>query len=244
MKLDRVTITGADDSVTAADLIALSAEFPFVEWGILFSRSSHGARPRFPSSSWVTTNIPALGAADVKLCAHLCGGWVRALVLDGDFAWRACYRATGHNYARIQLNFHGEFHRQHPTFARVIEMDGRQFILQCDSVNDDAVKVLCHSEANTRERTFAVPLFDTSGGAGVLPDGWPAHWGPGIYCGYAGGLSPSNVLQQLELIEKAAPGPQPIWIDMERQVRTPDDSALDLTKVRSVLEQVAPFVSR
>ena len=31
--LDRVTITGADDSVRPTDLLELSREFPFVEWG-------------------------------------------------------------------------------------------------------------------------------------------------------------------------------------------------------------------
>lgn len=232
MKLDRVTITGADDSVDSRDLIALSAEFPFVEWGILFSRSSHGARPRYPSSSWVTTHLPALGQAGVQLSAHLCGGWVRSLVLDGDFAWRACYRATGHYFARIQLNFHGRFHEQHPAFGRVLDMDGREFILQCDGVNDEAVAQL----ANAQPRIS--PLFDQSGGAGVSPEAWPSTtWAPG-YVGYAGGIGPHNVILELERIRKVA-FDQRIWIDMERRVRTADDSALDLGLVRSVLEQVA-----
>src|SRR6187431_1164001 len=106
MKIDRITITGVDDSVSAADLIAISQRFPFVEWGVLFSRSTHGTRPRYPSSSWLTTNIPALAAAGVQLSAHLCGGWVRAMVV-GDFAWRECYQTLSPHFQRIQVNFGG-----------------------------------------------------------------------------------------------------------------------------------------
>ena len=57
MKLDRVTITGADDSVDPLQLRALSLEFPFVEWGILVSHSNtictSYPKPRFPSPKWI-----------------------------------------------------------------------------------------------------------------------------------------------------------------------------------------------
>ena len=38
MKLTRVTITGADDSVEPRALAELSEAFPFVEWGLLMSK--------------------------------------------------------------------------------------------------------------------------------------------------------------------------------------------------------------
>lgn len=50
--LERVTITGADDSTDISQLVELSQEFPFVEWGILVSRRSEGG-PRFPSREWI-----------------------------------------------------------------------------------------------------------------------------------------------------------------------------------------------
>lgn len=78
----------------------------------------------------------------------------------------------------------------------------------------------------------------------MLPeDGWPTAW-PGVRCGYAGGLSPENVLGQLDAIDASLPHPDaPVWIDMERRVRTDDDTALDLGRVRAVLKAVAPRVS-
>ena len=52
MILDRVTITGADDSIKATDLIPLSKRFPFVEWGILLSKNNEGSF-RFPTRDWI-----------------------------------------------------------------------------------------------------------------------------------------------------------------------------------------------
>ena len=48
----KVTVTGADDSVDVDGLIDLSKEFPFVEFGILLSKSSAGSA-RFPSGLWL-----------------------------------------------------------------------------------------------------------------------------------------------------------------------------------------------
>jgi phosphoribosylanthranilate isomerase len=105
------------------------------------------------------------------------------------------------------------------------------FIYQCDGVNDRWI----------RELEFGSPLFDTSGGAGVLPNRWPGAW-PGRYCGYAGGLGPDNVVEQLTRIRIAANEGERFWIDMERRVRSDDDEQFDLDKVRTVLEAVKPLV--
>jgi hypothetical protein len=45
--LERVTITGADDSTSIDEMLALSRRFPFVEWGILVSKRHEGSY-RFP----------------------------------------------------------------------------------------------------------------------------------------------------------------------------------------------------
>lgn len=241
MKLNRVTITGADDSVSPDDLVQLSREFPFVEWGILFSQSSQG-RARFPTDEWVAKLVVAGVYGDMKLCAHLCGGWVRDLVLAGNFTFKKHYPGFFSEIERVQINFHGQFHRACVGFDDILiahvhpPISDRplQFILQCDGVNDRAVDRL----AGLR---IAVPLFDQSGGGGILPRVWPLAW-PGVYCGYAGGLGPDNVAGQLKHIARAAEG-ETVWIDMERRVRSVDDSQFDLSKVRAVLEAVAGYVT-
>lgn len=52
MILDKVSITGADDSVNPKDLVELSEEFPFVEWAILLSKSRMRSN-RYPSLNWM-----------------------------------------------------------------------------------------------------------------------------------------------------------------------------------------------
>jgi hypothetical protein len=103
---------------------------------------------------------------------------------------------------------------------------GKQFIFQWDGVNS-------HLTYAAAAYGFDVAaLFDLSGGAGVLPSSWPQPTSA-FWCGYAGGLGADNVTEQLAMIESICP--RPFWIDMERRVRTQDDSALDLDAVRSVL---------
>ena len=241
MKIDRITITGVDDSVTADDLITLSTRFPFVEWGVLFSRSSHGTRPRYPSSSWLTTNIPALGAAGVQLSAHLCGGWVPPMVY-GAFPWRDCYGTLSRHFQRLQLNFAGVRYSLGNPFGELLEGDGRQFILQVDGVNDGDIMQL------VVENGLGVPLFDRSGGRGQKPATWQMPWP--VYCGYAGGLGPDNIVEQIAAFELTPEfrRDQPFWLDMESSVRSPQADVLapdlfDLVKVASVLEQVAPLIA-
>jgi len=38
MKINKITITGADDRTKISDLVQLQKDYPFVEWGILFSK--------------------------------------------------------------------------------------------------------------------------------------------------------------------------------------------------------------
>lgn len=241
MRLTRVTITGADDSVNARQLFELSRRFPFVEWGILFSRRQVGT-PRFPSARWTETQIDPLRAAGVALAAHLCGGYVREFAFANN-PWAEDHAAIVPAFRRVQLNFHAEPHVV-SGFRGVIAAaaphhDGfRQFIVQIDGVNDPALKSLALSLPPDR----VVPLFDLSGGAGVLPDAWPTAWLESA-CGYAGGLGPDNVVEQIRRIEGVTGADQEVWIDMERRVRTDDDARLDLDKVRAVLVAVEPFIA-
>lgn len=57
-----------------------------------------------------------------------------------------------------------------------------------------------------------------------------------FWCGYAGGIGPENVVEQIGNIESVCN--QAYWIDMERRVRADDDSYLNMAKVRRVLENV------
>lgn len=244
MKIDRVTITGADDSVYVWDLMALTEKYPFVEWGILFSGTRQGT-PRYPSLPWLK-ELEKEARALPQLCAHLCGRWVRNLVLGGDFTFKREHEGLWPWFKRVQLNFHGDPHKRAHGFEGAIGDEapkagslgvparvGKEFILQCDGVNDDIVDELA-------PWLPIVPLFDRSGGAGVVPKEWPKPL-PGVYCGYAGGIGPENIVDEIRRIAEVA-GNERVWIDMETRVRSNDDHRFDLEKVEECLKLAEPFV--
>jgi phosphoribosylanthranilate isomerase len=247
MILDRVTVTGADDSIKPEDLIPLSKRFPFVEWGILLSKSQEGSA-RFPTLSWMQHLLEvqeSLGDEKMALSGHLCGRWVRD-VCAGNWTFVNDRPTICHMFPRIQLNFHAQIH----TIDRQAFFEGYkkaaggpgQLIFQMDNVNNSLLKQARTIDIN------AVALFDLSGGAGILPNSWPkpecCYTGECYYTGYAGGLSPDNVAEQIEKIKLVAPGEQRIWIDCERRVRSEDDSKFDLEKVARFLENAEPYVTK
>lgn len=89
---ERVTITGADDKTSIADILELSAEFSFVEWGILVSHRQEGTY-RFPSRDWIDRFKEAAFNAKLQVSTHLCGRWVRELLL-ANCNGATCHRAS------------------------------------------------------------------------------------------------------------------------------------------------------
>lgn len=238
--LDRITITGADDSVMPADLVALSQRFPAVEWGILVSQSREGS-PRYPSSDWIRRLQGLRNRPPMSL--HLCGRYVRALLI-GEVMFP---HSLLEGFDRVQLNFHAEGADFQPTpLGQALRTLGRrQFIFQIDgaSGNKHFESVLNHDGVPLD----VVPLFDVSGGAGVLPDHWPRSvYGTGgragrmLYHGYAGGLGPHNLVEQLPAIATSAGCRH--WVDMETHVRSADDQRFDLGKVEQALRICDGFI--
>lgn len=256
MILDRVTITGADDSIRFDALEKLSLEFPFVEWGILASRSNGAGAPRFPSPRWFT-DLQGMAemTGDLKLSLHLCGRWVRDLLV-GKVTFPESHL---HCFQRVQLNFHAEGSECDPdAFNAALQTLGqRQFIFQIDGSNgNEHMESVSDAADCANQKLDAVALFDVSGGAGIVPREWPKpqyiHCVPGPegngvevfeYHGYAGGLGPDNLEYEIGRIAEAA-GDCRIWIDMETKVRSPDDQQFDLAKVRRCLEIVQPHVQQ
>jgi hypothetical protein len=240
MHLDRVTITGADESVRPEDLVRLSERYPFVEWGILVSRSRAGTS-RYPSVTWLMDlQAASRGAAPMALSLHICGHWVRHLLQGVNELPSWMPKA----FERVQLNFHAERTPcSSQAFVGALGSLGlrRQFIFQVDGVMGNR-----HLEGLPREvagkKIDAVPLFDRSGGAGLLPSSWPAPAEHSGYVGYAGGLGPENLEEQIENIARAA-GRTRFWIDMETRVRSADDRLFDLEKVERSLKTAARFVN-
>jgi hypothetical protein len=229
--LSVVTVTGADDSVDPDDLVSISRELPFVEFGVLVG--SHQGVPRFPSLAWLARLEEV--ASELYLSLHLCG---REVV---EFFERDKLQEGWHG--RCQINTHGEFLKVSTMQVRrnvgIANWRCQQVIFQLDGANDGLLRA-CRGRrlGDHLDNLNVAGLFDLSHRAGVLPEAWPRPI-PGVYCGYAGGLGPDNVARELEKISAAA-GEAPFWIDAATKLRT--DERFDLDKVRRFLEAARPFV--
>ena len=232
MKIRYVTLTGADDKTNASEMKVLSNAYPYVEWAILFSQNKTKA-PRYPSYDWVERNLPQLMGC--QLSAHLCGRWVDD-AMKGELTFMDIDDGVFFSFFdRIQLNLSGERLNKF--------LNGETKLWNCDLPE---IQIILGGPYQKCEATFpthaylshgAVPLFDCSGGRGILTKNWPkvieGEGGVPLLCGYAGGLGPENLEEQLKKIEEVV-GDNEIWIDMENNIRT--NNVFDLKKCEKVLK--------
>jgi hypothetical protein len=220
-----VTLTGADDGVEISNLVELSNEYSYVEWGILFSKSKVG-ESRYPSINW-RNNL--LNYSGMNLAAHLCGGYI-ADIFNGNFSFSRDPLFS--KFSRIQLNLGNkveealnsrEFFEAIKDCGKTIMLGGDYTDIKSDYINE-----------------YVVPLFDISGGRG-LPGVWKTPYVVNekkIFCGYAGGLGVDNIEKELNNISNINNGD--FWIDMESSLRSND--LFDLNKCKVILEKVRPWV--
>ena len=237
-----VTLTGADDSILPEQLVEISRLYPFVEWGILVSRSSTG-QVRFPSMPWIKElvrlqdELIISNKKPMNLSMHLCGSYVREILTGVDDFVLEKFSGIFNSFARVQINTHGEPHLIHDSFYEtLLEYPHQEFIFQYDNVNGKGLTLAYGNGVKCSA------LFDLSHGAGILPEQWPEIL-PEVKCGYAGGLSPENLLSQIEAIERMA-GENPIWIDMETHLFSNGGRVFDLLKCRKVLEIAKPYINQ
>ena len=140
-----------------------------------------------------------------------------------------------HGYDRIQLNLKfGDVEGKYDPaelVARVRENPQHQFILQYTHDKQGLLPLF-------RDVPNHAVLFDESAGRGISPDSWDAPLN-GHFCGYAGGMNPDNVKENLEMIKQVADG-HLTWIDMETGIRT--DDHFDMSKAERVLSIAKDYI--
>jgi phosphoribosylanthranilate isomerase len=233
MTFKYMTVTGADDDTNIRGMIELSKEYNFLEWGLLFPLLGH---PRFPSLEWFKKLKEEVKQKDVKLnlSAHLCFD-----MLDSALANKLAEDYLK-GFNRVQLNFHGIDHfwlkdELEPLFKFIETNANRKIIFQFDGVNDKWI--LEYLDINKYPNIQY--LFDTSSGAGILPNTFPMPYS-GVTCGFAGGLGPDNLKDVVTTFKETLNPTKSFWIDMETRVRT--KGKFDLNKVAQCAEIVAKTV--
>lgn len=226
MKITKVTMTGADDSIRPSELLEISRRYPFVEWGILVSRNSQDSN-RFPSKTWMN-ELAELNEGKLQLACHVCGTYVKEILM-GSWRFATELGELWNQFQRVQINTHGQKHQFEFDAITSLKKLNKEIIFQYDGINT-AILAFAISEG-----VNCSTLFDLSHGNGVLPKEWPKPI-DNVRCGYAGGLGPENIVKQIKLIESRV-GDYELWIDMETQIRSNNDQLFDLSKVVYVLDR-------
>ncbi|MNR71763.1 hypothetical protein D3C71_24410 [compost metagenome] len=236
-----VTLTGADEATDLKKLVSLAKRYEFAEWGVLYSPERAGKGGRYPSVQWLEAFAKLAKKEHLNVALHICGKAVQDL-LEGVTAYNwnnrpaaiaRLFELAG-QFGRVQINVRADAARAadyrklvndlHRTEART------RVIFQWNEKN----AAVC--EALSFEPGFET-LVDASGGRGVVPSEWPNLARRGMRrVGFAGGLGPENILEQLRAID-VIQQEDTFWLDMESKVRTADDQ-FDLFRCEHVLEAV------
>jgi hypothetical protein len=226
MILDRVTITGADDSVDPKQLYNISMSYPFVEWGILLYPEKFG-KPRYPSKEWIN-NFIENKPPWVMSALHICGD-----KNINEFSWHPT-DPLYMPFNRIQLNTFFDccnLLQIHTITTSIIHLkDIHDIIIQHNEKNHEYIQYLQNKYKNKIKYSV---LFDSSRGNGIEIDHIKQPIS-NLPCGYAGGISPSNVANVLTKLD-ILPCSYRTWIDIESGIR--ENNEFNLSKVLDVLNQ-------
>jgi len=234
MKLTRITITGADDHVDPRELVRLSAQYPFVEWGLLASESRAGAA-RYPTAHWLAQFGRAAEFGEVlpRSALHLCGELSRRAIAGRLPFDLDRWRDIPLFWQRVQLNGFSQYRLPMLGLASTYRLV--EFILQVQSH-----AALLHARDLYEHDRNVAALWDVSGGEGI-PFDWehPPELGL-LPTGFAGGIGPDNLQVAATFVRRLGEADEPTWLDGESGWRTGDE--FDLDKVRSGLARIAPWI--
>ena len=250
--LRAIGFCGADDSVSPEILDAISAKYPFIEWGVLF-REEKAGEPRFASPAWLERLRHVNSRHQIRLAGHLCSSSCEA-VLRGDAQQvkhlheelgfgRFQINATAANNVDMSLVTNAKAANVRRVMAAVPKAE---FIIQRNTETQPLWEVL--ERDPPPNMSF---LFDESKGLGKAPSTWPDPPTDGTPFGYAGGLGPATIEEQLRNISKKLqsvvrkPGLSSkemaglFWIDMESRIRTKmADGAGEIFDINKCMECV------
>lgn len=227
MQINKVMIAGMDNKVSIVELEKLKEEFPFVEWGVLFSQPKAGTN-RYPDHVWIQEFCNS-NTGDMS--AHFCGVYAREILEKGIFDGAENLQS---NFTAVQLNYN--FGRsknwKRNNLDTFIEEYDRDIILQYNKSNEFLLNLLPH---NDKVRM----LYDASGGRGTEITG---IYNPvkQFYTGYAGGINVDNVDKICTNIN-LHPHNNEVWIDLESGARN-QFNEFDLELVKRILSKTQKYI--
>lgn len=239
MNLKYITCSDPREDLQITDVLALLKTAPSVEIGVQAAPGTMGwLRPR---NVWfdvlmyyVKTNKYPLNVAlhvNYQWCDDMCSGkipgeiknWMRLRnVCDNKPSIRRLQLNIGDRTQNFDANAVAKLIRLHPE---------HEFIFPYNDHVKDKIDELHKTGAK-----FSL-LYDASYGYGISPDKWDAPVYDNIPMGYAGGMSPENVTENLNKISAVTPRDYTTWIDAEGRLMKPGTRHFDIDRARQYIKK-------
>lgn len=248
MNIQTITCSGPNEKVKLAGLLRLFTANSIAEMGVQCSGKTTSVgteryewiKQLFIDAGRIQQNLRAALHINTEWCEDFCRGNV-ARELSEFMAFR-------HNgapfFSRIQLNF--SLPRNQTITDRINPKDvadvilsypSTRFILPCN------IKTIGFIEKVAEFNVVFDVLYDSSFGEGISPDRWEAPVFKDRFQGYAGGLSPENIVENLDKISQVVPTGTDIFVDAEGNLKD-EAGAFDLAKARRYIQNVTAWMQR
>ena len=221
MGIKYITCSGANEHTDIDSMISLGRDFSLVEYGVQVS----GRKCSFSSDRWAW--LKELHQKEIEqnvrlnVSLHLNQDWVEKFCagkyvpeLETLLSWRIGRKKFIH---RVQLNF--KIGREPQPDMECLEnmvnsFPDFRFILSYNDNNADFI-----DEIYRRKKIKFDCLYDDSFGEGILAKERKSPAFSDVLQGYAGGLSPENIGEELTKISKKLPCQNDFFIDAEGRLK-------------------------
>ena len=211
-KCSIISCSGADDNTEIDLLLDLASSFPCVEVAIQLSKKLAGI-PGFPTLKWIYKYVESVkermdSNKIIKSSLHINSDYCDD-VLNGKVSSEIELLLKSKSlkcmvFSRYQFNFYdlneiysatAKCYADYQKIKLFVMKWPQRMILQYNNLNLSLYDLLHSDSVN-----FDI-LFDSSFGAGHIPQFWPKAI-PGYFCAYSGGLGPYNLNEHILRIQE------------------------------------------
>lgn len=231
MKLRYITCSDPREHNTLNEIVEL-AKLPHAEIAVQCHPSKMSAG--MPRNVWFNDVLRvARNERNMNLAIHINMEWADSICAKGVIPdiilnWMQITRLFNKPIIkRVQLNmpWATAININPDAVAQIIhDFPKHEFIFQYNKNTKDAIEKLHQTGAK-----FSL-LFDASGGKGIAPSAWQKPVYETHPMGYSGGISPENVVDNLEKINCLVPENQKIWIDAEGKLKSGEKTETEKPK--------------
>ena len=228
MKLQRISCVGANEKLAVGDCVDFLARNPRAELGVGVSKQKGGAGTA--RNKWLGELLDEHRGGRVPL--HVNNDWSVG-VANNRYPEELIDFLKTKPASKMQVNLGGCGYTSKDIevkkfIASVVRADelGSRLIL---SYNPEFAAIIKNIYESVGDK-FDV-LYDASFGYGKRADKYESVF-PNLVQGYAGGLSPDNIAEQLDKIASAQPSGRlvRVFIDAEGGLRSDNKNVIDLNK--------------